>query len=131
MGVQRLPLTSASNTAGTTNKFQVLLLHRQQRKADVVTWASNFRFRDVPKLQSRGLAIDLSDVIINGLSEPMMNAASVPWRGSKEKDESFFNTLILSLTNPGDVVVDIHVGTSECFTFLFNLFVFQFQFPSH
>ena len=70
MGVQRLPLTSASDIAGTTNKFQVLLLHRQQCKADVVTWASNFRFRDVPELQSRGLAIDLSDVIINGLSEP-------------------------------------------------------------
>ena len=106
------------------------MLHRQQRKADVVTWASNFRFWEVHELQSRGLAIDLSDVIINGLSEPMINVAGVPWRGSKEKDESFFNTLILSLTSPEDVVVDIHTGIGECFTFHFNLFVFQFQFPS-
>ena len=128
MGGQRLPITAATDAAGTTNKFQVLLLHRQQRKADVVSWVSNLRFRDVPELQSRGLAIDLSNVIINGLSKPLVNSAGVPSRGAKEKDESFFNTLILSLTNPGDVVVDLHAGTCENFSSLFQFLFSQFQF---
>ena len=115
MGGQRLPLVSALETAGTTNKFTVHLMNRAQRSNDEVDWFSNFKFRDVPKLQSQALAVDRSTMLINGLADPLRSSSGHPWRGSKEKDKSLFNTLLLSLTNPGDVVVDLHAGTGTIY----------------
>jgi hypothetical protein len=128
MGGQRLPLVSALDKAGTTNKFTVHLLNRAQRSDDEVDWVSNFKFRVVPELQSRALTVDQSDMLINGLADPLCSSSGQSWRGSKEKDESFFNTLLLSLTNPRDVVVDLHAGTSTIYHCLFSCHWFFFNF---
>ena len=122
MGANRLPLTSTLVKDSLTNRFSIQLLNCAHRTSDKNFWLSNFKFQDDEDLHSRALTADLSDMLINGMSDPLKDDSGVPWRGPKEKDQSFFNTLILSLTKVGDVVVDLHAGTGNyvllCFKFL-------------
>ncbi|KAG0504442.1 hypothetical protein KC19_N032100 [Ceratodon purpureus] len=104
-GINRLLLRSAKISGMTTCFFKVQLL----------TLSSNnsFDFRPTPEdYKKKSIDIVDRDVILNWVTlEQQTMRKEVPWRGAREKDVLFIESLIRATTDPGDVVVDIGAGT--------------------
>ena len=48
-----------------------------------------------------------------------MMRGNTPWRGPREKHQSFYQMLIEAFTKEGDVVMDWHASTgNSCFSFV-------------
>lgn len=106
-GINRLLLGSAKISGMTTCFFKVQLL----------TLSSNnsFEFRPTPEdYKKKSIDIVDRDVILNWVTlEQQTMRKEVPWRGAREKDVLFIESLIRATTDPGDVVVDIGAGTGK------------------
>lgn len=108
-GYNRLRLASAKMSGATTNLFRIVLLTRSKN--------SKFSFRPSLSEFSRiGIDIAEDDVIQNWTttgSQLMCN--QVPWRGAREKDPLFMQSLIRATTDDGDVVIDLAAATGKSY----------------
>ena len=116
-GVNRMCLKSARIRGSTTSMFKVALLVRTactHPRADKTPRHSKFDFRASQELQSLSIDLCKQDAIVNfTVAETLTVNADGPWRGPKEKDPTFFSSLILSATDEENIVVDIAAATGE------------------
>ena len=74
----------------------------------------------------------MDDAIMNYTATPLMDG-SKPWRGPREKDIGFMSSLIMAITDIGQVVVDVNAGVGmsyfTCHHILVFIFYFCFFFP--
>jgi hypothetical protein len=114
-GVNRMCLKSARIPGSTTSMFKVTLLVRTactHPRADNRPRNSQFHFRASEVLESLSIDLNKQDAIVNfSVTETLTSHANGPWRGPKEKDPTFFSSLILSATDEADVVVDVAAAT--------------------